>query len=296
MTPTAWKVIALSLAALLLVTVSVLIGTNLGSDDNKGAQLVPVTTARPATTTTASTTTSASTTVPAPTTTSASEAQRLGNRFAWCVDLQARWDKLDAEIAGMNPEVVLTAVADEVMRAVEQGEEPTGIAQVLADGSPRQPTEGLSGTAQASVTERAWVAFVDAASPETLEAVDALASAADEHNAAAADYQSISDAAIEDTEDSLAAYGAALAGALATFEASDKTDRDHDAYNAAVDAATAVREASREAAYAAIDAASLAADTATAEYMLTTVYTLVAAALDSEGTAAYRASFVESCS
>lgn len=295
MTPTAWKVIALSLAALLLVTVGVLIGTNLGSGGDDAAEPAPATTVRPATTTTASSTTSVSTTALAPTTTSVSEAQRLGNRFVWCIDLQARWDILDAEIAGMNPEMVLTAVADEVKRAVEQGEEPTGIAQVLIDGSPRQPAAELAGTAQASVTERAWTAFLEVASPETLAAVDALASAAEHHDAATADYQTISDAALKDTEDSLAAYEAALARALAAFEASDKTDSDHDAHNAAVDAATASREASREAAYAAIDAASLASDTAAAEYMLTTVYTLVTAALDSEGTAAYRASFVESC-
>ena len=290
MTPTAWKVIALTLAALLLVTVGLLIGTHLGGDGD-GAQPAPATAARPDTTTT----TSASTTASAPTTTLVSEAQRLGNRFAWCIELQARWDILDAEIVGMNPEAVLTAVADEVMRAVEQGEEPTGIAQVLIDGSPRQPTEELAGTAQAGVTERAWMAFLDAASPETLAAVDALAFAAEYHDTAAADYEAISDAAIQKTEDSLAAYEAALARALATFEASDKTDRDHDAYNAALEAATAAREASREAAYAAIDAASLTADTAAAEYMLTTVYTLVRAALDADGTAAYRASFVESC-
>jgi len=295
MTPTAWKVIALSLAALLLVTVGVLIGTNLGRGGDDSAQPAPATMARPATTATTGTTTSAVTTSSAPTTTSTSEAQRLGNRFAWCVDLQARWDRLDAEIAGMNPEVVLTAVAGEVVRAVEQGEEPTGIAQALLDGSPRQPTKEPAGTAQASVAERAWVAFVDAASPETLAAVDALTSAAKKHDAATADYQAISAAAIEDTEDSLAAYEAALSGALATLEASDKTDIDQDAYNAALDAATAVREASVEAAYAAIDAASLAADTAAEEYMLTTVYTLVAAALDAEGTATYRASFVETC-
>ena len=265
MTPTAWKVIALTLAALLLVTVGVLIGTNLGSGSDDDAQPAPATTVLPATTTTASTTTSASTTAPAPTTTSGSESQRLGNRFGWCVDLQARWDTLDAEIAGMNPEGVLTAVANEVVRAVEQGEEPTGMAQVLLDGSPRQPTEELAGTAQASVIERARMVFLDAASPETLAAVDALASAAEYHDAATADYQAISVAAIEDTEDSLATYEAALARALATFEASDKTDRDHDAHNAALDAATATREASRQAAYAAIDAASLAADTAAAE-------------------------------
>lgn len=295
MTPTAWKVIALTLTALLLVTVGVLIGTNLGSGSDDDAQPAPAPTARPATTTTASATTSSSTTAPASTSTSGSEAQRLGNRFAWCVDIQARWDMLDAETAGMNPEGVLTAVADEVVRAVEQGEEPTGIAQVLLDGSPRQPTEELAGTAQAGVTERAWMAFLDAASPETLAAVDALASTAEHHDAAEADYEAISVAAIKDTEDSLAAYEAALARALATFEASDKTDRDRDAYNAALDTAAASREASREVAYAAIDAASLAADAAAAEYMLTTVYTLVTAVHDTEGTAAYRASFVESC-
>ena len=293
MTATAWKVVALALAALLLVTVGVLIGTNLGSSDD--AQPAPATTVIPATITTASTTTSASTTAPAPTTTSVSGSPRLGNRFGWCVDLQARWDTLDTEIAGMNPEGMLTAVADEVVRAVEQGEEPTGIAQVLLDGSPRQPTEELAGTTQADVTERAWMAFLDAASPETLAAVDALASAAAQHDAAEADYQAISAAAIEDTEDSLAAYEAALARALDTLEASDKTDRDHDAYNAALDTAPAAREASREAAYAAIDAASLTAETAAAEYMLTTVYTLVTAVHDTEGTAAYRASFMESC-
>ena len=247
------------------------------------------------TTPTASTTPAVSTTAPTPTTSSASEAPRLGNRLMWCIDLQARWDMLDAEIAGMNPDVVLTAVTDEVLRAVEEGKEPTGIAQVLLDGSPRQPTEELAGTAQASVTERAWTAFVDAASPETLAAVDALASAAEYHDAAAAEYQAISTAAIENTEDSLAAYEAALARALATFEASDKTDRDHDTYNAVLDASTAAREASVAVAYADVDAASLAADTAAAEYMLTTVYTLVTAAFDSEGTAAYRASFVELC-
>ena len=43
MTPTAWKVIALSLAALLLVTVGVFIGTNLGSGGDDGAQPAPAT-------------------------------------------------------------------------------------------------------------------------------------------------------------------------------------------------------------------------------------------------------------
>lgn len=284
-----------SLAALLLVTVGVLIGTNLDSSSDDSPQPVTSTTARPATTTTASTTASASTTSPVPTTTSVSEAQRLGNRFQWCADLQTKWDELDAEVAKMTPEAVLTAVTNEIVRAAEQGEAPTGIAQVLVEGTPRQPTEQRAQTTPASVTERAWSAFVDTASSETLAAVDALASAAEHHDAAAANYQAIRDAATADTEDSLAAYETALARALATFEASDRTDRDHAAYNAALDAATAAREASREAAYASIDTASLAADRAATEYMLTTVYTLVAVALDSEGTAAYRASFVEQC-
>ena len=44
MTPTAWKVIALTLAALLLVTVGALIGTNLGSRGGDDAQPAPATT------------------------------------------------------------------------------------------------------------------------------------------------------------------------------------------------------------------------------------------------------------
>lgn len=46
MTPTAWKVIALSLAALLLVTVGALIGTNLASSGDDSAQMAPATTAQ----------------------------------------------------------------------------------------------------------------------------------------------------------------------------------------------------------------------------------------------------------
>ena len=77
MTPTAWKVIALTLSALLLVTVGVLIGTNLG-DDGRDATQSPSTPGAP---------TDAS--APPPT------AVQLGDRFGWCAELQASWDALD---------------------------------------------------------------------------------------------------------------------------------------------------------------------------------------------------------
>ena len=213
MTPAAWKVIALSLAALLLLTVGLLIGTNLGDGDETAQPSAAPTVATTATT--ASTTTSTSTTTPAPTTTSVPAVQRLGNRFGWCAELQDSWDVLDADIAGKDSAAVAAAAADEVVRAFGEGEEPTGIAQVLLDGSPKQPTKEMAGTVQGSVTERAWMAFLDAASPETLAAVEALASAAEAHAASTADFEAARAAAVSDSEDSLSAYGAATARALA---------------------------------------------------------------------------------
>lgn len=293
MSPTAWKVTALSLAAVLILIVGLLIGANLGGDSDETTQTTPATTLTP--TTTASTTTSTSTTAPAPTTTAAPEVQRLGNRFPWCADLQHRWDELDTEIAGADADAVAAALGEELSRAREEGEDPTGIAQVLLDGSPRQPTEDMANTGQQIAMEQAWMAFLGAATPETLAAIDALVVAAEAHTAATADYEAISAAAIRDSEDSLAAYEKATERALVTFERFAKTDSDHVALNAALDDATAAREAAREAAYSSIDAANLSAETAAAQYMLTTVYTLISAVFDMEGTAAYRSSLAESC-
>lgn len=295
MTPTAWKVIALTLAALLLVAVGVLIGTNLG-DDGRGVTQSP-----------------AASNAPPDAPASPLEAVRLGDRFDWCEELQASWDTFDnLSIADEQP-----MWAEEVKDYVDNiGTEATGESarmEVFLRGRPDPIAERTADPTKEMAFERAWSAFLAAAAPETLAALDSYKvadEAAGDANTAASEASSTeaaeAEAAYQASLDAAdAVYEAALVEADALLEVAYTGDEFLAANQAYEDARAAHWEAqvaagdayraAIDAAYAPIRPTELAAERASDMLREAAAVALLAAALDSEGTAAYRASFVESC-
>lgn len=296
MTPTAWKVTALTLAALLLVAVGVLIGTNLGDEGRDVIQ---------------------SPSAPeAPTDTSASPptAIRLGDRFGWCAELQANWDALDSLSIADEQGMWAAEVRDYVD---DIGTEASGDSirmEVFLRGRPAPLAEETADTTKEMAFGRAWSAFLGAAAPETLAALDSYKVAdevADDANTAASEASSTeaaeAEAAYQASLDAAdAVYEAAVAEADALLEAAYTGDEFlaanqayEDARNAHWEAQVSAGDSYRaaiDAAYAPTRPTELAADRASDILREAAAIALLAPALDSEGTAAYRASFLESCS